>query len=436
MCQPYITLIRASLTSIASRASDRIRVMKCLACNAPTQGPVALMGNQEPSAIFNSEITQGLMKSSLDLTICTSADCRLVQLFEPVDLDFVYKNYPYRSGKTATMKEQLYQVIQFGLSGVKLNQGDIILDIGGNDGTLLSHFKESNYRLANFDIAAGVEQVFSNQNYFYVNHEFTADRYKRVFEDKPRLIFCTAVFYQIRKLQEFCQDLSSIMDKETILVLQFTYLETMYSKNIFDNVVHEHLTYFSLYSLKNLLLKFGLTITEAEIVSTYGGSLRVKIQKFTWSSEFPTVNHILSTEHDRGTNTVERLRWFGVNFETWITTFKRFYFLNNFHKARVFGLGASTKGNMLLQAVGFGIDQIECIWDNSSEKIGLFTTGTNIPIKSEDFTNELPDAFLILPYYYYSAFKSIIASNLPPGKTIKLITPLPHPKFEEIVAHA
>lgn len=218
--------------------------------------------------------------------------------------------------------------------------------------------------------------------------------------------------------------------------MQFTYLGTMYRNRVFDNVVHEHLTYFSLSSLKWLLARFNLYITDAELVETYGGSLRVKIQKTIKGFNSSSVEQILFDERMEGTNTVEKLSQFGKDFNDWITSFKDFYSAHNFYQARVFGLGASTKGNMLLQALGFGKSQIECIWDNSSEKIGLFTNGTDILIKAEDFSGDLPDAFLVLPYYYFDAFKDMIAQKIPSCQSVKLIVPLPFPRVEVVFGRA
>lgn len=409
--------------------------MKCLSCDGPTFEEKISFGTQHPSAIFTRDTIYQIPKSPLTLAACSNPLCTLVQLNEPIDLSEVYANYPYRTSSTLTMSTHLKEVVNFATESTSLSPNDIILDIGGNDGTLLSNFQNSNYSLVNIDISKNLKQVFSSKNLTFLNSAFSASAYFSVKVSSPKLIFCTAVLYQIKEINQFCKELNSIMNSDSKAIIQFAYLGKMYENNVFDNVVHEHITYFSLFSISNLFSKHGLKIVRAEIIDLYGGSLRIEAtlstSLLTTSTE---VHKILVNEKENGTNTLSRLKHFGISFESWKSNFINFLNNKGLLNGQLIALGASTKGNMLLQALGLDYKRISYILDNSLEKIGTFTVGTNIPIKKEDFKKNIPANLLVLPYYYADAFSNKIKNYLQPGQNCNLIVPLPEPKIVTIEA--
>jgi 16S rRNA A1518/A1519 N6-dimethyltransferase RsmA/KsgA/DIM1 with predicted DNA glycosylase/AP lyase activity len=127
-------------------------------------------GGQYPSAIYNNngENNSNLNSTSLDLAFCTNIKCRLVQLNEVVNLDYVYSHYPYQTSTTATMKALLKEFSQQSLSKSSIESGDVVLDIGGNDGTLLSNFVGLGVQLVNIDIASGIQQILKDDSYLYI----------------------------------------------------------------------------------------------------------------------------------------------------------------------------------------------------------------------------------------------------------------------------
>jgi NDP-4-keto-2,6-dideoxyhexose 3-C-methyltransferase len=224
------------------------------------------------------------------------------------------------------------------------------------------------------------------------------------------------------------------MDDNTIWILQMTYLGTMLEGNIFDNIVHEHTAYYSLSSLEALLSRVGLHIAEARIVESYGGSIRVHIvkdpalyPKEKYRKEYTSVRQF---ELDNKTNTFEALYAFNSRTKLLKKTIRSI--LNHLidESGPVWGFGASTKGNMLLQFLDVGSDQIPCILDNSQKKIGKYTTGSMIPIIDERVNLEcLPKYLFVLPYYYVHAFVEIIRKKLRTNQQVHLFVPLPQPYF-------
>ncbi len=378
--------------------------------------------------------TLNLENSSLDLTICTNITCRLVQLVDIVDLTYVYEHYPYQTSTTATMSLSLREFVKSSLAHIDLAAGDVILDIGGNDGTLLSNFIGQNFTLVNIDIASGIEQVVNAEEYIYVNNKFSAQVYRDLNLRAPKCIFSSAVFYQIPDLELFCSDISKIMNNESVFFLQMAYLGSMYKNAVYDNIVHEHLTYFSLLSLTSLLERFDLQLVDAEVIDLYGGSLRVSVTKS--SSGYPinrkNLLKIKALEEEQCTNELETLLKFGEGFSNWREDANRIFSELLVEYGQVLGMGASTKGNMILQALGINQEVMPFILDNNKKKIGSVTSGSLIPILDEAEFKARDSAIMLLPYYYLDFFIEKLRSIIPNEVCIKLFVPLPAARVIEL----
>lgn len=409
----------------------------CISCGTPLPADIVFIGDQFPSAVFLSEHIpppKDFKASSLNLTRCNNSKCGLIQLSNQYSLQYVFDHYPYESGTTATMKRVLQDVLDDAQRICPLGAEDVVLDIGGNDGTMLGLIQNSVKARVNIDAAAGVLQTVSAPDYHYVHAQFDAETYLRLGFPSPKLITSVAMFYHLSNPLKFIQDVSEIMDDETVWVLQMTYVGTMLRDNILDNIVHEHVAYYSLSSLEALLSLAGLHIAEARLVESYGGSLRVFIVKNPanfpskyWRKDFPKIEQF---EEENGTNTFEALYAFNSRVQLLRETLRELVEHIAKRRGPLWAFGASTKGNMILQFIGVGADKIPFILDNGPKKIGSKTTGSLIPIVDESvYLRMLPDYLLVLPYYYKEAFFSIIQKALPAGKSIDLLIPLPYPHF-------
>jgi len=409
----------------------------CISCGAPLADDIVNIGNQYPSAIFVSEndpITSELTATSLNVTRCTNESCGLVQLANEYDLQYVFDHYPYESGSTATMKQILQDVVYDALRITSLSSDDVVLDIGGNDGTLLSLIHQPVRARVNIDAAAGVAQLVSAPDYRHVHARFNAEAYRKLGLPNPRLIFSVAMFYHLNNPIDFCRSIHQIMSDNSVWVLQMTYLGTMLRDNIFDNIVHEHAAYYSLFSLEALLSRVGLHIAEARCIDSYGGSLRVFIVKdpaqFSrkyWRKDYVDIQ-LFETEQQ--TNTCESLCAF--NSRAQLLRDSIVAIVNHLVQryGPLWGFGASTKGNMILQYLGIKTDRMSCILDNNPKKIGTCTMGSMIPIVDEAlYLDRLPEYLFVLPYYYTNAFVRIIQKRLAAGRQVYLFVPLPHPHF-------
>jgi NDP-4-keto-2,6-dideoxyhexose 3-C-methyltransferase len=413
---------------------------KCIVCSNHLRIDSVIIGNQYPSAVFvdeNEDNRQFLKTSSLNIAKCSNSSCGLVQLSSHYNLDMVFNNYPYVSSTTATMKSILKDVVDEGVKVANPGKNDVVLDIGGNDGTMMSYLNTNVAYKINMDAAHGIESVPVSGNYKKIVGLFSSDAYNRFELSRPKLIFCVAMFYHLDNPREFCDEVASIMSNESVWVIQMTYLKTMLEDNIYDNVVHEHNAYYSMHSLEYLLKLSDLHICGARIVESYGGSMRVYVKKrperIVFNDLYNEYVRIKELENKTEINTNKALELFNER----IKLLKQCSYNLIQHiiesQGKIVALGASTKGNMICQFVGIGSDHIKCVLDNNIKKIGKVMTGSNIPVVDEkEWLNRLPKYLLVLPYYYVEHFVKMVSSNTKKGKITFIIVLLPVPKLIKV----
>ena len=413
------------------------RRKKCIVCDAQFVGDVVHVGAQYPSAIYpkvEEDYKSLIQRSSLNLTKCTNNSCGLVQLANEYNLDFVLEHYPYLSGGTATMKGILSDITKEVEDIATLSKDDVVLDIGGNDGTLLSLLSGNVRHRINMDAAHGVESVLDDPDYRCVQGKFSSKAYLELDILSPKVIFCVAMFYHLDNPLAFCKEVREIMNDDTIWCVQMTYLGSMLESNIYDNIVHEHVAYYSLKSLEYLMNKAGLEICDAKVVKSYGGSIRAYVMKE--SRKFPkqyfhkNYKSMERYESEEKTNSVEALEKFDERIDL-LKGFTRELIMHIIDRnGKMVAFGASTKGNMILQFTGINHNHIKCVLDNNENKIGTIMTGSEVPIIDErEYLNELPEYLFVLPYYYVEFFKTFIKKYLKAGQEIYMIVPLPKPHF-------
>lgn len=415
----------------------------CIVCGAKLLGDLVHVGQQYPSAVYPDKPTKyrsAMRPSSLNLTKCSNNKCGLVQLAHEYDLSHVLKNYPYLSSGTATMTAILTDAAREAEKLVSLEKDDVALDIGGNDGTLLSLLSRDVKRRINIDAAHNVVSILDDSNYLRIQEKFSAKAYLNLGLASPKVIFSVAMFYHLDDPLKFCREVRKIMSDSTIWCIQMTYLGSMLEANIYDNIVHEHVGYYSLKSLEYVLNKAGLVVRDAKIVTPYGGSLRVYVTTKNgkipgYPKQYVSKNYSLTKnyEYEQGTNTVDALKMFDMRVAL-LREFTRELIAHIVGKnGKIYAMGASTKGNMICQFIGIDSNHIECVLDNNKKKIGLIMTGSDIPIVDEkEYLPMLKEYLLILPYYYMDFFKALVAKYLKKDQHVYLIIPLPKPRLVKL----
>lgn len=364
---------------------------------------------------------------------------RLEEITPP---EFMYGQYWYRSGTNSTMTNELAGIVDSIKTNYKLSAGDVWLDIACNDGTLLSFVPKSCQRIGIDPVDDTYVAESSKHADVIVQDYFSADAYNNKMVDRASVVTIIAMFYDLENPEGFLQDVYSIMKDDGLLVIQMSYTPLMINQMAFDNICHEHLYYHSLESIRGIFERSGFKIVDTQLNDINGGSFRVYAMKDVGDEKnFGTqpyrdvcaarVNSLLAYERENNYNTPEV--W-GPFYESLQALKKETYDFIVSEKAKgkkIWGYGASTKGNTLLQYFGLDHTLIDGIAERSPYKFGLKTIGTEIPIYSEEEMRLAnPDYLLVLPWHFINEFVQREQNYLQSGG--KFIVPCP--RFEIIGA--
>jgi hypothetical protein len=377
---------------------------------------ILTLGSHYVSDFLNKDDSTERQKYSLDLYL--DKEIGAVRLKELAPPDSMWGKYWYRSGINQSMTLELKGIAEQVSSRMKVQKGDVWLDIACNDGTMFKFMPDGVIKVGIDPCDDSYFEESSKLANCVVQDYFTYDAWQRTgITQKCKVITTIAMFYDLDDPHSFIKDIKKVLDTNGVWVIQLSYTPLMLDQLAFDNVCHEHVYYYSLASLKTLFEQHDLKIVDAELNDTNGGSVRVYIQKNTAQiTSFGSaplrdvcnfrVKSLLNYEKEQYDITDPEV-WskFASNIED--LKEKTVSFIRN-AKAdgkSVYGYGASTKGNTLLQYFGLDSNDIVAIAERSPAKFGLKTIGTNIPIISEDEMREAkPDYLLVLPWCFISEF--------------------------------
>lgn len=419
----------------SQRASNIITRNSCRVCEHTDLKLVLSLGEQYLVDFIDSS-THDTPTAPLELVLCNkeTGGCGLVQLKHTVPSELLYRKFWYKSGVNETMRNALADIVTKAQKFVKLNAGDIVVDIGANDGTLLRFYNTKDLISVGFEPAINLVEEAQEGTTKIINDFFNYKSFENEFHDKKaKIITSIAMFYDLEEPNKFVADIKKTLDKNGIWIIQMNYLVTMIENNSFDNIVHEHLEYYSLKSLEYLLNKHELTIFDVELNDLNGGSIRT-YAKHRDCEEYPISKriHELKAREDmmrledneaysKFANRIEDLKNKTCNFiKEQVAKGKKIYVY-----------GASTRGNILLQYYNLNETLIKSAADRNPIKIGKEIIGTGITIITEEQArNEKPDYFLVLPWYFLDEFKKREHDYLKNGG--KFIIPLPDLRIFEL----
>ena len=402
-------------------------ITECRSCGSTDLTPILSLGSQYPSNFVElNSIPDKNEQIPLELIFCEKKDCGLLQLKHTASRESLYKEYWFRSGLNEKMVDALKDITKSVEKHLSLSENDIVLDIGCNDGTLLRSY-QSKVRLVGFEPASNLVNEASKDTDLIINNFFSFYEFVQHFpNERIKAITSIAMFYDLEDPNSFVSDIVNCLDQDGIWVIQMAYLIPMLELNAFDNIVHEHLEYWSLKSVKRLLEEHGLEIFDVELNNVYGGSFRifVKTKKNEKINIQNSVDEFLKKEDEFGLEKKETY----LNFANRVNSLKDK--LNDFIKEElsngksIYAYGASTKGNTLLQFYNLNNKLILKAADRDSRKFGKMNIGSNIPVISEEQArDEKPDYFLVLPWHLVDFFKERESEFFKNGG--KFIVPLP-----------
>jgi hypothetical protein len=369
--------------------------------------------------VDNTNASNGRKKYSLDLVWNEKLGCPT--LTEQPSGEEMWGKYWYKSGTNMSMKIALLDVVESVLAHKNMkhylfDEKKVWLDIACNDGTLLSYVDSNSFFRVGID---PIEEKYIAEALHHsesiVQDYFTYDAWERAKAPKKAdVVTSIAMFYDLQDPFTFAQDVEKVLDDDGIWILQLSYTPLMINQLAFDNICHEHWAYHNLSSVQRILATANMKVLNAELNDVNGGSIRIYAVKNkanmnlfgsaprrdVWAMN---VQAIFNNEHHYDNLPV----WNDFANNVAMLRMKTTDFIDKANREgkSVWGYGASTKGNTLLQHFDLDNTKIEAIAERNSNKWGLYTIGSNIVIKSEqEMRDAQPDYVLVLPWHFISEF--------------------------------
>ena len=401
----------------------------CRICGNTELVSVLHLGEQSLTGVFPRHRTDRLTRGPLELVKChgDAGCCGLVQLRHSYSSSELYgDNYGYRSSLNRSMVNHLGAKVNALRARTSLEDDDVVLDIGSNDGTTLSFYPASLTRVGMDPTAARFRDLYQ-PGIHVVPDFFSAARFSSELGDRrAKVVTSIAMFYDLERPLEFVEQVASVLDDQGIWHFEQSYMPRMLSQNAYDTICHEHLEYYGLRQVQWMIERAGLRILDVELNDVNGGSFAVTAARAGSSlqSNEESISHVLRAEEKAGVDTLAPFQRFAERvFE------HREHLVSLLGRLRsdgslVLGYGASTKGNVILQFCGITIDQLPFIAEVNEDKFGCFTPGTGIPIISEAEAHEMkPDYFLVMPWHFRDNLLQREQDFL--GRGGRMIFPLP-----------
>jgi hypothetical protein len=350
-----------------------------------------------------------------------------VQLKDTPNLDLLYRQYWYQSNLNKSMVKALQDVVDNVEARADLQPGDVVIDIGCNDGTMLGQYKTEGLYKIGFDPALNLADKAKRHCTMFHNTYFGDTSI-----DTPmaKAITSIAMFYDLEDPHTFVELIKKSLLKDGLWVVQFTDLLSMFKINAFDNICHEHLEYYSFKVLRNLFEQHDLEVFDVSTNSVNGGSIRMYIGWKDQREIIHTVDELEKEERDYMNSFNDPFVAFAERTENIKKTVMKFLEDTRAENKTVYAMGASTKGNTLLQYFDIDGTQIPYAAEVNKDKFGRKTVGTNIEIISESSALALnPDYFLVLPWHFIDTLLEIHDTYLRKGG--KLVVPMPVPTIYE-----
>jgi hypothetical protein len=377
-------------------------ICNCRICHNTNLITVLSLGDQSLTGVFPKHANDIVTSGPLDLVWCTC--CGLLQLKQSYNLDEMYgDNYGYRSGLNASMVRHLTNKIKTLENLVALSEKDLVVDIGSNDATSLKAYT-SRCRKVGIDPTGIKFKEYYTDDIDLIPDFFSKEIFMKHYpHEKAKIITSIAMFYDLEDPTAFVRDIRAILSDTGIWHFEQSYMPSMLRSNAYDTICHEHLEFYSFRVIKNLLEGCGLRVVDVQMNAINGGSFAVTACKADapYRSNTPVIEWMLRQEEDMGLDTPKPYR----NFEEKVFLHRKnlLGLIEALVKdgKKIFGYGASTKGNVLLQFCGLTSEHIPYIADVNPDKFGCYTPGTRIPIISEDEARAMkPDYFIVFPWHF------------------------------------
>ena len=367
------------------------QVTNCRSCKTPLKNTVFDIGELKINA-FVPEPNIDIGSAPLTLMHCES--CDLIQLSHTVREEDLYKNYWYLSRLNKKIVDNLSSIVHDVSQEVNLQQGDVVLDIGANDGTLLSFYDKNTVIRVGCDPAQNIHEELEQNCDVMIGDFFNYKNWsKSVSNRTAKVVTTVAMFYDLDDPNSFVQDVKRVLDKDGVWLCQLMTACPMLDSNDLGNIIHEHIEYYTYKSLVNLMERHGLEIYRVRENDINGGSYQLYIRHLDQGS----IEYVEDI-------TPERIATWAKNIAQNKEDTMKFIRSEVAAGKKIYIMGASTKGNTIMQYYGLDGDTISGAAEIHPDKVGKYLVGSNIPIVHEDDAKQLADYFLVFPFHFKALF--------------------------------
>jgi SAM-dependent methyltransferase len=397
--------------------------MNCRACSSADFAPILDLGTQPPANAYLAALDEPEVRYPLALAFCRN--CGLAQLrdAQPPDL---YRNYRYLTGASAAAHAHWAAYTKDAILP-RLKDGDTVVDIGGNDSTLLAEISRANFQLdlVNVDPAANLVDMNEAQGIEFWPTTLDQDIAEDIVEyhGHARVVCANNVLAHTDDPRSLLRAIAILLGDEGTLIAEVHWAKHLVRQKHWDQIYHEHACYYSLGALLSLMKQCGLWVHDVQIVPSQGQSLRV-FASTKWQNPSDQIQIILMEERSLGIHREEA--WYDLDTDAQITRVDLCDLLRELKAQgkRIIGYGAPAKGNTLLNFCGIGRDQLDYLTDTTPLKQGLYAPGTRLPIRPPAALREdTPDYALLLAWNHRAAIlaqeRDLIA------KGMRFITAMP-----------
>ncbi|MFC1516089.1 methyltransferase domain-containing protein [Thermodesulfobacteriota bacterium] len=407
-------------------------INKCQICGSHELSNALFLGYIPPVNTMPEVGSVPVEQAAYPLSLLRCDNCTLVQISLEVDADVLFPySYPYLSGSTRILKENFADLYKECSGVIRIGSDDMIVDIGSNDGTLLSNFKDSGHRVLGVEPSQAGEVARKN-GIETITAYFNRETAKSVREKygQAKIITAANVFAHIGNIDTVVEGILELLEPEGVFISESHYLLSLIETLQYDTIYHEHLRYYSVESLRFLLNKHGLDIFHVKKIPTHGGSIRVYAAR---KGQFPireSVAEFLAEEKVKGLTDGNALTTFRK--QVLRSKLELMALLKNISETgtRVFGIGAPSRSSTLINYTGIDDGIIEAVMEiKTSPKVGKYVPGTRIPVLDEALLfEEQPEYALLLSWHISD---ELIKNLRRKGYRGKFIIPLPEPRIFE-----
>ncbi len=413
---------------LAFGTGSSLVVAKCQICQNPKLESILFLGYLPPVNLMNKIGSKPKEQPSYPAQLLYCPRCHLVQLGLVVDPKIIFpKEYPYTSGTTKILRDNFKQLSQEANKLLKLKKNDLVVDIGSNDGTLLSNF-QNDYKVLGVT-PEDIGKLAIKRGIPTILDYFTSKVVKKIKKQygKAKLITAANVFAHIENVNEVVKNILDLLDANGVFISESHYLYPLIKTVQYDTIYHEHLRYYSLASLKYLLNMHGLEVFHARPIPTHGGSIRVYAARKGVYRVKPSVKKMLKKEKDYVTSKKNLLKFKNRVVLSKLELHSLLWNIKRKGK-KVYGISAPSRGSTLINYVGLDDGILDYVLEiKGSYKIGNYIPGTLIPIIEETkLFKDQPEYALLLSWHIAEELMPKLAEK---GYKGDFIIPLPTPRI-------